>query len=238
MMPVRACRAQLVIVALAGAVFTAFAAAADVYYTLQDGVYVLSNIQRTEQFQPALTEGTAGAAGTAGEAAAPGAFQPTAFESLLVKYCARYGVDINLVKAVMLAESAMRHTNDDGSVRTSDQGAMGIMQVMPATGASLGLSNLADLETNIHAGIKYLSLMQKRFAGDVVKTVAAYNAGPGAVEEHGGIPPYPETRNYVQVVLKAYQTGNFTGGADVTPVTRPLRQFTDRRGNVVLTNIY
>ena len=168
------------------------------------------------------------------------AFAPTAFESLLVRYSTRYRVDLNLIKAVMMAESGMRHTNDEGGVITSNKGAVGIMQVMPATGAGLGLANLNDLETNIHAGVKYLAQMLRRFDNNVVFAVAAYNAGPGAVAEHHGIPPFPETRNYVAVVMKHLQTGNFSGGegAATAPAARPLRQFTDRKGNIVLTNIY
>ncbi|HNW92269.1 MAG TPA: lytic transglycosylase domain-containing protein [bacterium] len=232
-------RGQTVLLALLGVLLMAFAAAADVYYTYQNGVYVLSNIQRTEQFKPAVATEEAEDQ-NADDATV--AFKPTTFESLLVKYCGRYQVDINLVKAVMMAESNMRHTNNDGVVITSAKGAVGIMQVMPATGAAMGLSNLSDLETNIHAGVKYLSQMLRRFDGNTVKAVAAYNAGPGAVAEHNGIPPYPETRNYVQVVLKHYHSGNFSGAEPETgnngPVVRPVRQLTDRRGNVVLTNIY
>ena len=125
-------RGQTVLLALLGVLLMAFAAAADVYYTYQNGVYVLSNIQRTEQFKPAVATEEAEDQ-NADDATV--AFKPTTFESLLVKYCGRYQVDINLVKAVMMAESNMRHTNNDGVVITSAKGAVGIMQVMPATGA-------------------------------------------------------------------------------------------------------
>lgn len=227
-------RGQVLLLALLAVIVTSFAAAADVYYTFQNGVYVLSNVQQTEQFKPAMaTDVAAGVVPTV-------TFAPTAFESLLIKYSTQYRVDINLIKAVMMAESNMRHTDDEGNVITSSKGAVGIMQVMPATGAGLGLANLNDLETNIHAGVKYLAQMLRRFDNNTIFAVAAYNAGPGAVAENHGIPPFPETRNYVAVVMKHYQNGGSGTGAgtDALPLTRPLRQFTDRKGNVVLTNIY
>lgn len=228
---------QTLLLALLGVWVTAVAAMADVYYTYENGVYVLSSVQQTEVFKPAFA---AGEGSGLAPATAAVTFAPTAFESLLVKYSTRYGVDLNLIKAVMMAESGMRHTNDEGSVIASNKGAVGIMQVMPATGAGLGLANLTDLETNIHAGVKYLAQMLRRFDNNVVFAIAAYNAGPGAVAEHHGIPPFPETRNYVSVVMKHLQAGNFSGseGGTATPAARPLRQFTDRKGNVVLTNIY
>lgn len=226
---------QTLLLALLGVCVTAVAAVADVYYTYENGVYTLSSVQQTEVFKPAFAAGE-------GSGPAPAvSFAPTAFESLLVKYSNQYRVDINLIKAVMMAESGMRHTDEDGNVIASNKGAVGIMQVMPATGAGLGLPNLNDLETNIHAGVKYLAQMLRRFDNKVVFAVAAYNAGPGAVAEARGIPNFPETRNYVAVVLKHLQSGNFSGASEAAaavPAARPLRQFTDSKGNVVLTNIY
>jgi len=211
---------------------------ADVYYHRDDGVYFLSNYQKTEQFEVAVTETTE--EGTVSDVHL--SFQPTAFETVLMKYCTRYGIDINLVKAVMMAESQMKHFNAEGEVITSNKGAVGIMQVMPATGEGMGFSNLQDMEENIHAGVKYLSMMMRRFHNNVILATAAYNAGPGAVERYDGIPPYPETRNYVSVVLRYYQNGVNESAPELTsnsgaPI-KPLRQFRDEKGNVVLTNIY
>lgn len=220
--------------------FTAVAAVADVYYQYQSGVYYLSNVQKTEHFQSVSVQTEENAADNAGNQTTPLTFQPTAFESVLVRYCTQYGVDINLVKAVMMVESNMQHTKD-GTILTSPKGALGIMQVMPATGAGMGFDDLTDMDQNIHAGVKYLSLQLRRFHNDIVLATAAYNAGPESVEKYNGIPPFPETRNYVASVLNFYQHGvTATGPAVVTPAStvRPLHQFTDNKGNVVLTNIY
>ncbi|MEZ4654662.1 MAG: lytic transglycosylase domain-containing protein [Candidatus Eisenbacteria bacterium] len=105
-----------------------------------------------------------------------------------------FDVPENLVRAVVLTESGGR------SQAVSPKGAVGYMQVMPDTAREMGASDLRDPWQNVYAGTKYLRRQLDRF-GSVEHALAAYNAGPGAVEKHGGIPPYRETRNYVQRVL-------------------------------------
>ena len=107
----------------------------------------------------------------------------------------RYGVDRRLVIAVSRAESAFR------SDVTSPAGARGLMQLMPATAAGLGVTDTSDPWQNLAGGTKYLRQLLDRFDGDATKAVAAYNAGPGAVERAGGVPPYAETRTYVARVF-------------------------------------
>lgn len=116
------------------------------------------------------------------------------------KYARRYNVPPKLVLAVIDAES-----NGNPKAR-SKAGAVGLMQLMPATARGLGFSSskLTDPDTNIHAGVKYLSQLLKHYRGDVRKAVAAYNAGQGAVDRYGGVPPYKETRNYVKKVMGNY----------------------------------
>jgi len=110
------------------------------------------------------------------------------------KYAAHYGVDPAVVRAVMQAESG-------GYERSvSPKGAMGLMQLMPGTAEQLGVSDPFDPDENIRGGVAYLGDMLGRF-GDLPRALAAYNAGPGAVESHGGVPPYPETERYVDQVL-------------------------------------
>jgi soluble lytic murein transglycosylase-like protein len=104
-----------------------------------------------------------------------------------------------LVKAVIAAESAF----DPRAV--SKAGALGLMQLMPQTAREMRVGDVFDPRTNIFGGTRYLRLMANRFAGDVRRTAAAYNAGPEAVERSRDIPNIPETRTYVQRVLKLYR---------------------------------
>lgn len=110
----------------------------------------------------------------------------------------KYGVDARLVSAVAEAESG----GNQASV--SEAGAIGIMQLMPGTAASLGV-NPYDAKENVEGGTKYLKELLTTFGGDVKKAVAAYNAGPQAVKDYNGVPPYAETENYVNKVLDLYQ---------------------------------
>lgn len=132
------------------------------------------------------------------------AFAGKADLSLLVSGTSkRYGVDADLVDAVIHVES--RHRAD----ARSPKGALGIMQVMPATGRRYGVDNpshLLDPAVNVGVGVRYLRDLQDMFGGRVDLVLAAYNAGEGSVLRYGKrVPPYPETRSYVAQVLAAYQ---------------------------------
>lgn len=108
--------------------------------------------------------------------------------------------DVNpaLIAAVIHAESNFK-------IRARSQvGAQGLMQIMPSTARMLGCRNSWDPAQNIFAGAKYLRQLMDRFNGNLAHAIAAYNAGPGAVSKHNGIPPYKETRNYVKKVLGHY----------------------------------
>ena len=110
----------------------------------------------------------------------------------------KYNVDPKLISAVVEAESG------GNQEEISDAGAIGVMQLMPDTAASLGV-NPYDEAQNVEGGTKYLRQMLDTFGGDVRKAVAAYNAGPQAVKDYGGVPPYSETQAYVDRVLDMYQ---------------------------------
>lgn len=112
-----------------------------------------------------------------------------------------YDISVDLLKAVAKAESNF----NPGAV--SHAGAIGVMQLMPGTASSLGVTNPYDARQNILGGAKYLKGNLEKFGGDVSLALAAYNAGPGSVEKYGGIPPYAETQNYVKKVL-SYMDGS------------------------------
>jgi soluble lytic murein transglycosylase len=111
----------------------------------------------------------------------------------------RHGLDPRLVRAVIYVESG----EDPRAV--SPKGAQGLMQLMPRTAEELGVGNPFRPRENIQGGVSYLAAMLQRFGGNVELALAAYNAGPGAVQRHGGVPPYPETQRYVKKVLDVYR---------------------------------
>ena len=110
----------------------------------------------------------------------------------------------NNVDARLLAAVAHRESRGNANA-VSPVGACGVMQLMPSTARYLGVSNIFDPRENILAGAKYLRTLLDTFNGDLDLTLAAYNAGPGAVQRYGGVPPYRETRAYVAAVRGAYE---------------------------------
>lgn len=114
------------------------------------------------------------------------------YRDAIDRISALHDVDAALVRAVIHAESAF---NPQARSRV---GAQGLMQLMPQTAAELGVGNPFDIEQNIEGGVRYLAGLLKRYDQDVRLATAAYNAGPGAVQEYGGIPPYAETQAYVK----------------------------------------
>jgi len=127
------------------------------------------------------------------------AFIRQAIESEIELASARHNLDPNLVRAVIRAESNYRHD------AVSHAGAMGIMQLMPGTAASLGVTDPFDIRQNIEGGTAYLRRLLDMFDQDVDLAVAAYNAGSGAVRRHGGIPPFAETQRHVPRVRQFFE---------------------------------
>jgi soluble lytic murein transglycosylase-like protein len=120
------------------------------------------------------------------------------WEDKLRELCEQYEVEPDLARAVMRMESG----GNPNAV--SRAGAIGLMQLMPATAKGLGV-NPKDPERNLEGGIKYLAQLSDKYDGDYVKTLAAYNAGPGRVDSYGGVPPFPETQRYVKNVMALYR---------------------------------
>lgn len=125
-------------------------------------------------------------------------------EGIFQKMADKYDVPLDLLKAVAKVESDFRMDV------VSKSGAVGVMQLMPKTAEALGVTNIYDPEQNIEGGAKYLAGAIDYFDGDVALAVAAYNAGYGAVERAGGIPPYEQTQNYVKKIYDVLSAGSGT----------------------------
>lgn len=121
------------------------------------------------------------------------------YDSTIRELSIEYKVDSKLIKAVIKNESCF------DKMALSSAGAQGLMQLMPPTARSLGVTDSFNAQQNLRGGIRYLSELISLYNNNLALALAAYNAGPGTVKKYGGVPPYPETERYVEKVMQSYR---------------------------------
>jgi hypothetical protein len=181
-------------------------------YTDENGILHVTNVPQRRQGAWKLwktLEGSAGDTVARGRSSGDLAEQGRAPVSLGSERLHRYdGFIRGAAQRYQLPESLIRaviHTESNFNANAvSRAGAMGLMQLMPKTASSLGVSRPFDPRQSIYGGCRYLRLLANRYSGDMVLVLAAYNAGAGNVEKYGGVPPFEETRAYVRSVLRRY----------------------------------
>ena len=170
-----------------------------------------------------------------GTAAPTPALSPTPeISSLVEKTADRLQVDPQLVHAIIKVESQY------DPMALSNKGAMGLMQLIPETAQRFGVANPFDPKDNIEGGVSYLRHLLDMFGGDLPRSLAAYNAGEGAVQRSGGVPSYAETQDYVRKVTHIYQsTSGQTGtqAAGYKAPVAPIVRYVDERGVVHYSNV-
>jgi soluble lytic murein transglycosylase len=166
----------------------------DIYrYQDEEGVWHFTNIKKDNRYKLFIRERAIG----------PKEYIRD-YDKVIVRAAREYRVDPTLIKAIIKAESDFDHR------AVSYKGAQGLMQLMPGTAAQMEVRDSFDPEENILGGTRYLGLLIDRFDQDLEKAVAAYNCGPERVESHNGIPPIPETTDFVRKVMGYYR--KFQGG--------------------------
>jgi soluble lytic murein transglycosylase-like protein len=148
-------------------------------------------------------------------------------DTMIEEAAARHHVDPNLVRALVRVESNFNPN------AVSRKGAMGLMQLMPQTARLYDLNNPFDPEQNVDAGVRHLKGLLENFGGNVPLTLAAYNAGQGAVERNRGIPPYSETRNYVKRITALMGRTD----SSATNMPDPIQIRRDENGRLIITNL-
>ena len=164
------------------------------------------------------------------------------YDHVIQEAARRQGLDPLILKAVMKVES------DFNPYAVSSKGAQGLMQLMPATAREMNVRRVFDPMENVHGGAAYLRKMLNRFNGDLRLALAAYNAGPKAVEQHRGVPPFDETRRYIQKIQSAY--ASLSGRSYTAPsrveaaasapegrISSAVYVYRDDRGRLVLTDM-
>ena len=183
-------------------------AAADIFqYTDENGVMHFSNVSvgnakkykklKSPAASPRQTSAAPSTA-TRSRETLSSSNNPSEYVDIITAACNRHGVDPSLVHAIVKVES------DFNPYALSSKGAMGLMQLMPQTAVEMKVGNSFNPHDNIDGGVKYLRYLIDRYEGNLSLALAAYNSGETAVKKWGTIPPYPETQNYVQRIMRIY----------------------------------
>ena len=168
-------------------------------YVEKDGTIVYTNVPPPGAKKAQKVKGSFHPAQRPTAAPVPRATTTTEYDEFIEAAAERYRIPPALVRAIMHAESAFDPT------AISPKGASGLMQLMPDTAASMYVRDIFEPRENIEGGVRYLRVLANQYEGDMVKMVAAYNAGPTAVDKYGGqVPPYAETQAYVKKVIALY----------------------------------
>jgi soluble lytic murein transglycosylase-like protein len=158
------------------------------------------------------------------------AFTPQEIDAAIDEAATRHNVDPSLVRSVVKVESNFNPN------AVSRKGAMGLMQLMPSTARSLNVSNPFDPQQNVDAGVRHLRKLLDSYGGDVRLTLAAYNAGSGAVARSAGVPHIRETQNYVRRITDLYNGAGLGLNISSGPAHEPVRVERDSRGVLFISN--
>jgi len=172
-------------------VLSAGIASAETYMYMEDGVLVFTDTPRSGSVSLSTYKSVS--------AQKPNEHIIKTYQKYIKQASEKYGIDAKLIKAVIEVESNFNE------FAISSKGAMGLMQLMPATAAELGVFNPFDPWSNIDAGTRYLKRLITKFDGNIHLALAAYNAGPTVVAKNNAVPPYAETHKYIKKVFDRYQ---------------------------------
>ncbi len=173
--------------------FVASTANADVYaFREKNGVVTFTNVPNHAGFRRVFRD-------TSRPAISNGMVD-SGYDDYIQRASGRYNIDPDLIRAVIKAESDFKVS------ARSNKGAMGLMQLMPDTARLHNISDAYDPSENVEGGARHLRMLLDRYQGDLELSLAAYNAGSAAVEKHRGVPPFPETKEYVRRVLRFYNS--------------------------------